>query len=50
MKDTAAACGWGSWLFLKDSPWSPGPSGLAFHVVRGQRPGRGGTLSTPQAS
>lgn len=41
MKDPAVACGWESWLFLKDSPWSPGTSGLASHVARGQHPGWG---------
>lgn len=41
MKDPAVACGWESWLFLKDSPWSPGTSGLTSHVARGQHPGWG---------
>lgn len=34
-------CGWESWLFLKDSPWFPGASGLTSHLASGQRPDRG---------
>lgn len=36
------ACALESWLLLKDSPGPAGPSGLAFHMARGQHPGGNG--------